>query len=518
MKKNKNRNGFKIVLTAGRAVMSESFGEIGPSFVSAFPPKYLPNPFIKWVFPLKSEKGGRLKRAQYGLCKVEASLLKYGFSSDDVAIVDPTKLDIAIGPATKVVGIGCLDPLALSFGTKIAQCLLHCLHLSASDSIMAKTFREVLFNPVLRKFRSNGLKVIIGGQGVWQLIDSGVQNIYGIDCIVEGEGESVVGPLFEKAVKGEKLPKLVHGLPVEVQDIPLIRTPSRSGMIEVTRGCDRGCRFCNPATHKFRSIPKQKILNEIKFNIASGIQKVSIHSDDFFRYGSKGRDLNPAAILDLLNCVKQITSGLGKNSFNFDFISAASIMQAPDLIEDVSELMQLGKKNQSIVAVGVETGSPRLLTKHMPGKVKPFKIEDWPEIILSAAKILHDNNWTVFYSFILGLPEETSDDLMKTLELVDQLKGFNCILMPIIFIPIARLRKQYKSAHSKRDGDFSFENMTKEHWLVFTSCMEHTIKNLGMFTSGYKNITAKIVRKAILPYLPYPIKKIRENLKEKYEK
>lgn len=50
----KNRNGFKIVLTAGRAVMSESFGEIGPNFVSAFPPKYLPNPFIKWVFPLKS--------------------------------------------------------------------------------------------------------------------------------------------------------------------------------------------------------------------------------------------------------------------------------------------------------------------------------------------------------------------------------------------------------------------------------------------------------------------------------
>ncbi|GAG80717.1 unnamed protein product, partial [marine sediment metagenome] len=197
------------------------------------------------------------------------------------------------------------------------------------------------------------------------------------------------------------------------------------------------CRFCNPALLKFRSIPKPKILEEIKFNLTSGIKKVFIHSDDFFRYGSKGHDPNPTAILDLLSCVKKMTCGLGKNSFDFDFISASSIMQAPDLIEDVSELMQLGKKNQSIVALGVETGSPRLLAKHMPGKVKPFKIEDWPEIIVSAAKILHDNNWIGFYSFILGLPEETSDDLMKTLELVDRLKSFNCVLMPIIFMPIA---------------------------------------------------------------------------------
>jgi hypothetical protein len=46
--------------------------------------------------------------------------------------------------------------------------------------------------------------------------------------------------------------------------------------------------------------------------------------------------------------------------------------------------------------------------------------------------------------------------------------------------------------------------------------MDFTLKNLGMFTSGYKNPTAKLVRRAILPFLPYPIKKIRERLKEKY--
>ena len=56
MMESKARNGFKIVLTAGRALMNESFGEVGPSFVSAFPPKYMPDPLVKWLFPLKSNK------------------------------------------------------------------------------------------------------------------------------------------------------------------------------------------------------------------------------------------------------------------------------------------------------------------------------------------------------------------------------------------------------------------------------------------------------------------------------
>jgi radical SAM superfamily enzyme YgiQ (UPF0313 family) len=266
---------------------------------------------------------------------------------------------------------------------------------------------------------------------------------------------------------------------------------------------------------KFRSIPKPKIFEEIKLNLTSGIREVSIHSEDFIRYGSRGLELNPKAVLDLLETTKSVTSGLGNNSFHFNFLSAASIVQNPKLIENVAELMELDKKNHSIVEVGVETGSPELLAKHMPGKVKPFEIEEWSEIVLSAAKVLHDNYWKVVYAFILGLPDETADDLMKTMELVDELKKYNCVTMPIIFMPSARLRKQYNSAHSKREGDFSFEHMTKEHWMVFCNCMDHTLSNLGLFTSGYKNPTARMLRAIALPFVPYAINKNREWLTKK---
>ncbi|GAH02166.1 unnamed protein product, partial [marine sediment metagenome] len=53
----------------------------------------------------------------------------------------------------------------------------------------------------------------------------------------------------------------------------------------------------------------------------------------------------------------------------------------------------------------------------------------------------------------------------------------------------------------------------------FTSCMDHTLNNLRLFTSGYKNPTARIVRRIILPlFIPNAIKKIRAWLREMLDK
>jgi hypothetical protein len=60
---------------------------------------------------------------------------------------------------------------------------------------------KILRHPSIIKYRP---KVIVGGQGVWELIDSGLQEVLGIDCIVEGEGEVVAPELFIKVVTGLK--------------------------------------------------------------------------------------------------------------------------------------------------------------------------------------------------------------------------------------------------------------------------------------------------------------------------
>jgi radical SAM superfamily enzyme YgiQ (UPF0313 family) len=322
-------------------------------------------------------------------------------------------------------------------------------------------------NPALRRYKP---KIIVGGQGVWQIVDSGMQEKLGIDCIVEGEGEKVAGEIFQKAVQGGDLPKIVKGEIVSPEKAPIIRTPSRCGIVEITRGCGRHCMFCAPGTLSFRSFPKERILEEIRLNVRSGVNGATLQSEDALLYGSDGSMPNPEAVLDLLKSIRTLhNENLG---VGFEFFSVSSIIQNPQLVEDMSEFLGLGGNNYSVVEVGVETGSSRLLSKYMPGKVRPFKISDWKDMVLSSAKLLHANNWRVCYSFILGLPGETNDDVLKSLELVDELKSYNCVIVPIVFMPAGRLRRR---------EDFSFELMTEERWELFLTCIEQTLSKAPSF-------------------------------------
>jgi radical SAM superfamily enzyme YgiQ (UPF0313 family) len=482
-KEGKSNAGFKIVLTADRALISHYYNFSGLGFSSALPCNIFPRLISDSFFPLKSDVQGRMLAAQLGLCKVEAALLDYGFSSDEVIISDPTKMRLTIGPETKAVGIGTLDPLGLSYGAKVVSFLLSRFGFKCKESIMSKSFQNVIFDPTLRRYKP---KIIVGGQGVWQIADSGMQEAFGIDCIVEGEGEGVVGDIFEKAVRGEDLPKIVEGEMVPPEKVPIIRTPSRCGIVEITRGCGRHCLFCVPGLLQFRSFPKERILEEVKLNIKSGIYGASLQSEDALLYGSDGSEPNPKAVLDLLHSIRAL--GDGELGIGFEFFSISSIMQNPRLVEDISELMGLYGDNYSVVEVGVETGSPKLLSKYMAGKVKPFKVSDWKDMVLSSAELLQFNNWQVCYSFILGLPGETRDDVLKSLELVDELKSYNCVIVPIVFMPAGALRKR---------EDFTFERMTDEHWELFRRCIEQTLWKAPSFLksdSPLKKIRNALIR------------------------
>jgi len=483
----KANEGFKIVLTCGRAVMSDYYNFSGLGFTSAVPNNILPSLIYNRFFPLKSDREGRMLEAQLGLCKIEAALLDYGFTREEVIISDPTKLKYTVSPKTKVVGIGVLDPLGLSYGSKVVKFVLRRFGLKCKKSIMSKTFENVIFDPAIRRYRP---KIIVGGQGSWQIIDSNMQEKLGIDCIVEGEGEGVAGEIFEKAVHGENLPRIIRGNFVEANKVPVIRTPSRCGVIEITRGCGRQCLFCVPGLLPFRSFSKDRILEEIRLNLKAGIDQVSLQSDDALLYGSNGREPHPKALLDLLACIRAL--GVDEDRLGFEFFSIRSIMLNPKLVDDVSEMIGLHGHRYSVVEVGVETGSPRLLAKYMAGKVKPFNVSDWKDIVLSAAEILHSNNWRACYSLILGLPGETRDDVLQTLEIVDQLKTYNCVIVPIIFMPAGRLRKK---------GDFAFELMTEDRWELFFECIEHTLIKAPSFLKN--NSLTKKIRNGIIRTLFY---------------
>jgi len=86
--------------------------------------------------------------------------------------------------------------------------------------------------------------------------------------------------------------------------------------------------------------------------------------------------------------------------------------------------------------IGIETGSPRLAALTMPGKALPFDIRDWQEIVVEATRIMNENNWFPVYTFIVGLPEETGDDIRDSLDLLRRLRKNKILYVPSIFTPL----------------------------------------------------------------------------------
>jgi hypothetical protein len=180
--------GFKVVLTGDEGLVATYHGtQLG--FASALPMDVFPRFLEYLIFLTKSGKHGRMLTSQYGLCKIEASLLENGFNRDEVAIVDPRRLDEGIGSETKVVGIGVLDPLGVNYGTALLRVVLKLMGIDTKlQSYMSWATMRILENSAIKRYRRN-LKIVVGGQGVWEIVDSGLQNKLGIDTVVEGEGE-----------------------------------------------------------------------------------------------------------------------------------------------------------------------------------------------------------------------------------------------------------------------------------------------------------------------------------------
>ncbi|MCW4047619.1 MAG: radical SAM protein, partial [Candidatus Bathyarchaeota archaeon] len=88
-------------------------------------------------------------------------------------------------------------------------------------------------------------------------------------------------------------------------------------------------------------------------------------------------------------------------------------------------------------------------------------------------------------TLIVGLPEEREDDLLRTMELVDDLKGFRSLIVPLFFVPLGRL---------KSEDWFKDTAMTELHKQLMFQCAEHSLRwtdnliDLSFADEGYKLI------------------------------
>ncbi len=437
-------DGYKIVLSGSKTTVSDFRHASWIGFLGCIPSNYPKIPYGRKMmedifFPTHSDREGRLEFAPYPLRKIEAALLDYGFKQDEVIIADPRKLDAAIGPETKVVGLTVHDPMGYSAVSQLNACIFRLINWWPAPSYTAVDFDCLIRNQILKKY---GSKLIIGGPGIWQLEEHPEMfKQWGIDCLVSGEAESIVGPLFESAVKGQPLPERTSSpRPLRADRVPLIRGPSTGGIVEITRGCGRGCQFCTPDLLFFGSIPKERILREVDIQVKHGTKRIDLHSEDALFYGRKpgGFEVNHDAVVDLFSSVRKFP---GVRQVSTDFVACSTVKSAPKTVKAISEIMKLDKNHPGYIETGLETVSPRLVKNIMPGKVKPYAIEDWPDVINDALGILDDNRWFTVASMMTGLPTETEHDVIKSIEFIDRIKHHNVFVWVFPLMPLRAMLK-----------------------------------------------------------------------------
>ena len=119
--------------------------------------------------------------------------------------------------------------------------------------------------------------------------------------------------------------------------------------------------------------------------------------------------------------------------------------------------------------VGIETGSSRLMRELMRGKMLPYEPEQWREIVKQSIGILNDNDICPLGTLVMGLPGETIDDSLATMELIDDLKGMKLFYVPLLFT-------SEEECLLRESRQAELDNLTDLHWDFIATCWRHNIE------------------------------------------
>ena len=484
----------KVVLTADRTLMSPYRGISLASFFGCAPAidpnrshdtllykilrnQVTPRLLFDFICNPISHHSGVADYAPYGLRKVEASLVRDGYSREDVVIAHPDYVEKFIGPETEVVGTYEMDPLGMG---PVTMTFTYGRKQISYDEF----YNRDLHMKINRAKEKNGskAKVIAGASGTWQYnYDPAKIEEYGLYGIVEGDlggigpeidgagskfFDAVINNELETANPFKKNPFKVeikefergdntyHGRFIHywneptVDEIPTIINPSMHGMIEVMRGCGRGCKFCDVTLRPLRYYPVEKVTKEIEINMKyGGLKNAWVHSDDIFVYG-----LNPRTTKNMQpnrEALEELFSGImstGIEHTNPTHGTLAGAIADERLIPNISKIIRASPDNMIGIQCGFETGSIRLIGKYADRKLAPFKPSEWHWVVKNGIKTLNENYWVPAFTLIMGLDnDETVEDSWETIELLHSLEieqpDSKFTTTPLTFVPIGLLEK-----------------------------------------------------------------------------
>ena len=500
-----------IVLTASSTEASEWDHSIWQQMLAAAVPYKLSNKFYNHItYANESWPDGRAKYVPNGLRMVETLLLRE-YPEEDVVTCYVDNLEKFVGPETKVLAIHAHNPLGISYATDVYAKLF-------GENLMplnAYQFLKIVTHPIIKKYQP---KIVVGGPGAWQLEKANRLDEFKIDYLIDGEVERVFNDLFRRIMQGDPtLPRIIKvgkETQATVEEIPVVRHRSTFGVVEITRGCGRGCQFCGPATKVGRSFPLDHILESARVIAGEGGNEVLIATEDMFLYEQLPNFETNVPALETL--FRGIASVPGIEIIQTSHITMAPVVKDPSIVERLAPLIVPYSRAQHKYSthpdkriadpiIGLETGSARLFDTYMKGKAYPYKSHQWRDVVLKGMEILNRHNIFPFCTFILGLPGETKEDTKQSLDLLYDLRNAKGTFVPTFFVPLEDTRMQKKASARLID-------MTDLQWEFFFTCWRYNLefwkgrsKVNKKFAIGVPIYYSKIGKKFFGKVIKYPI-------------
>lgn len=480
----------KIVLTTDDSVMSNYNNNIYLGFLSCLPRNICPSPLYRLLVPrLKNNPDGSVTEPPLPLRAVESICVNSGVPRENVKIVQQADIEKQIGPDTKIVGVSTHDPMGYGPATSTWSTIFN-------GKPHNRVFFAKLMDRIGRLKEKYGFKLVIGGSGYWQLELGDKMDRFGIDHLVEGEGEITVPGLVHSLMNNGSHPdRIVSGRIPNEDEIPAILGPTNCSLVEVTRGCGRGCKFCAPTTAgRLRSLPLEKITQEVKMHAEMGRSRITFQSDDCLRYGSSNLMADRDALMNLFD----ESFAAGAKELYITHASLVTIAHQSEIVEDLTKKLQAHGVKYWGCQPGLETGSYRLVEKFMKGKIYPRDPEEWGDTVVEAMKVMKENNWYPVCTLISGLPEEDLDDVRMTTELIKRLDPYPALYIPLFFVPMGMTSLRDRKA-------FIAGEMTSTHWELMLACWKHNLKYIyRMYLlvserhhSGFLKFMIKILTRAL---------------------
>lgn len=299
--------------------------------------------------------------------------------------------------------------------------------------ITAMTGRQIQGGLLASKMaKDKGCPVVWGGTHPSLLAEQTLVHPF-VDYVVQGEAEETFAELIDALAQGNEQVSGIAGLwsknngqivfggerkfvdlnslpaiPYHLVDLNKYIKPGRYGRalsLYTSRGCPQQCAFCyNPAVHKrrWRRQSAESVLTDIRrLQKEYKVEHFQFWDDSFFSSLRRARAI-AEGIMQLKPTVTW--SALG-----------AHVRDIKRMDDDYLTCMAHSRLTD--VLVGIESGSQKILDIIK----KNFALDE----LYYANRRLHKYNIRPTYTFISGIPQETEEDLRKTVDVLIRLKEEN---------------------------------------------------------------------------------------------